>query len=869
MKNKLILTLIFYSLCHLAIAGGVKGTVKGDDGQLLAFATIYVKELGTGTATNADAYYEIKLEPGNYQITFQYVGYESILKEVQVEEGFIQLDVVLETQVMVLKDIEIRAGKEDPAYTIMRKAIAKSKFHTQQLDSYTARVYIKGTGQLKDYPFFMKGTLKEEGIDPDRVFISESVSDIEYIRPNTYNEKVISIYTTGDNNNTNPNVYINGSFYEPEVAKSISPLSPKAFSYYRFEYDGTFRDKGFEISKIKVIPRSRGDNVFEGTIYIVEDYWSIYMLDLRVTKLGINFNIEQTYEAVEDNVWLPVTHKFFVDGKVLGFEFEGNYLATVSNYQVEINPDLNFNIAVVDEKVEKELAEQLEEQVKPGEAEEIQDLLTSGEEVTRKQLRKVVKAYEKMELKQQKETDVVSNRTFKVDSMAYQQDSVFWANIRPVPLTRDEKRGYATTDSLAHVEKMESEGDTIKTAGNKGFHFQDILIGNTYKLADKTHLRIHNPLLRVQYNTVEGFNVDYSLSFTKTFDNKEWLRLKPTAHYAFAREDFAGKFDVQYAFGDYSRRNDLKLSAGRYVRQFNDDVPIHPYVNTFMTLFLERNYMKLYERDYLDLTYKRKLTDKISIRVGAAVAERRELTNNTDYRFFNRKGDGLTQNSPVNIKLIDTSFPTHKALMADITLDYTPFLKYRIYNGKKSVIDDSSPAFQLYFKKGINDLAGSEVDYDLLELGFEYDFNIGIRGLVDVALKAGIFLSNKAMHFMDYKHFLGNQTPFTTTDPVGSFRLLDYYAFSTNNDYFAGSLHYQFRKFVLTRMPLVRLSGVRESFFANYLANDLSSNYTELGYGINYILRVFRIEVVTSFYEGNYQDLGVRLGIAANIEDIF
>ncbi|ELR72636.1 hypothetical protein C900_01015 [Fulvivirga imtechensis AK7] len=870
-KRALALIFIIGFSINYANAGGVRGTVKGDDGQLLAFATIYVKELGTGTTTNADAFYEISLKPGNYQIIFQYVGYESILKEVQVDSDFINLDVVLRTQVMMLRDIEIRAGKEDPAYTIMRKAIAKSKFHTQQVNRYTARVYIKGTGQLKDYPFFMKSTMKKEGIDPDRVFISESVSDIEYIRPNTYNEKVISIYSSGDDNNTNPNAYINGSFYEPEVAKAISPLSPKAFSYYRFVYEGTYRDQGYEISKIRVVPRSRGDNVFDGFINIVEGYWSIYSLDLNVTKLGIKFHIEQVYEPVEPSVWLPVTHKFFIKGKVLGFEFEGNYLATVSDYKVEINPDLDVEITVIDEKVEKELAKELEEQVPDKDKEEIQELLTSGKEVTRKQLRKVIKAYEKMEMKERNEPDVISNRTFKVDSLAHKQDSAFWAQIRPVPLTANEKKGYAITDSLAQVEKAEREGDTLKTAKNKrqGFHLQDVMLGNTYKLADKTHLKIYSPLEKLRYNTVEGFNFDYRLSFTKTFNNKNWLRLGPTARYAFAREKVSGFFDVRYDFGEPERRNILDLDVGRYVDQYNNDEPIHPFINSFMTLFFERNYMKIYEKDFVKLDYTRKLSDKFRIKIGAQLADRRELVNNTDYRFFDISGDHLTPNAPASLTMPDTSFPEHRALTANAVLEFQPFVKYRIYNGRKSVIENSSPVVKFYYNKGINDVLESDVDFDQLELSLRHGFKIGIRGLVDLSLKAGTFLNSDKMYFMDYKHFLGNRTPFATTDPVGSFRLLDYYTFSTNEEYFAGNLHYQFRKFLITQMPLVRLSGVREGFFVNYLANDVSKNYTELGYGINYIFRVFRLEAVTSFYDGKYQDFGVRIGIATNFENIF
>jgi hypothetical protein len=118
---------------------------------------------------------------------------------------------------------------------------------------------------------------------------------------------------------------------------------------------------------------------------------------------------------------------------------------------------------------------------------------------------------------------------------------------------------------------------------------------------------------------------------------------------------------------------------------------------------------------------------------------------------------------------------------------------------------------------------------------------------------------------MDYKHFLGNQTPFSTADPVGSFRLLDYYTFSTADKYFVGNVHYQFRKFLATTIPLVRMTGIRENIFINYLATPTSKNYTEVGYSIDGILRFFRLEAAAAFRDGKYLDYGFRIGISTNI----
>jgi hypothetical protein len=286
MRSALIL--LFVAMTQVSLAGGIRGVIKGEDGVLLAYATIYVKQTSTGVASDTEGRYEVTLAPGTYDIIYQYLGYESVTRKIEVGEEFTVINITLKTHTVVLQNITIKAGDEDPAYTIMRKAIAKAKYHTQQLDSYTARVYIKGRGKLVDYPWLAKKALEKEGITKDRLFIQESVSDIKYTRPNKFEEKVIAIYTTGKGEGyESPNAYVFGSFYEPEIAETISPLAPKSFSYYRFEYLGTFKDRGFDISKIKVTPRSKGDNVVEGTLYIVEDLWSIHSVDFHTTRLGV------------------------------------------------------------------------------------------------------------------------------------------------------------------------------------------------------------------------------------------------------------------------------------------------------------------------------------------------------------------------------------------------------------------------------------------------------------------------------------------------------------------------------------------------------------------------------------------------------
>src|SRR5690606_40590290 len=123
---------------------------------------------GTGAVSNEEGFYEINLPSGSYEIVYQYVGYETQVRTVELSRDSPPINVTIKPQVTLLKPVTVQAGNEDPAYTIMRKAIAKAGYHRNQLDAYSATVYIKGTGKLVDYPWIAKRALEREGVEKDR-----------------------------------------------------------------------------------------------------------------------------------------------------------------------------------------------------------------------------------------------------------------------------------------------------------------------------------------------------------------------------------------------------------------------------------------------------------------------------------------------------------------------------------------------------------------------------------------------------------------------------------------------------------------------------------------------------------------------------
>ncbi|WP_282775938.1 DUF5686 family protein [Phaeodactylibacter xiamenensis] len=854
--------LTFSTAVLFAQSGGLSGKVTGPDGAPLSYASIFVQETGTGTTTNEEGYYEIRLPKGSYQLVFQFLGYKTVAKPVVVGNRMELLNISLQEQPVQLEAVDVMEGAENPAYTIMRRAIAKASYHRQQLDAYSAEVYIKGSGRLKKIPGLLRGTLEKEGLDTATAFTSESVSIVEYERPSTFRERVISVYTNGDDRSTSPTNYINGSFYEPEISGAVSPLSPRAFAYYRFDLEGFFMDRGYGINKIKVTPRSAGDGTFEGYLYIVEDWWSIYSLNLSTLQQGIRFRIEQIYAPIEEKAWLPVSHKFYVEGRFLGFGFEYRYLATVSNYNITLNPDLDGDFTVIDEKLNKELAEQLKESRKEEGGATPEERLIGGEELTRKELRKLMREYERQEQQEQDEPEVVENREYIIDSTAYEKDSVYWATIRPVPLTEIEARSYEKLDSMAKKEKAEEEADSLASNSNSGkFGFLgDILLGSSYKVGEN-QLVSHTALLpRIYFNPVEGFSLHTDIGYAYKKDDRRFSAIL-TPRYAFARQKLTGKAAIGYSYGDHYTGVDV----GRYIHRYNGDRPIGFFFNTYVNLFTDRNFIRLYEKDYLRLSHHQQFRENLSLDLSAEWANRYQLYNQTRQVWIDFDDRTYASNFPVSRELGSTLPEEERAFILRATLTARPWQKYKIYNGEREAIPNSSPTLHLTYRQGLEGIEGSQTDFSYLEMGIKHQMNIGVRGRLDLRAEAGLFLNNDYVGFADYRHFTGNQLTLTTATPAGSYRRLPYYEFSTMDRFAGASAHYQFRKLLATQLLEVRLMGIKENLFANVLTTPASGTYYEFGYSLDNILRFFRVEVVAGFDNGGYRDWGILVGIASGI----
>lgn len=861
MQRLTLLTLLIILPFGL-MAQGIKGTIKDNEGKSMPFASIYVKEIGTGTSSNLEGNYELPLKAGKYQVAYQFMGFTTQIKEVQVTDRYVELNIVLSPQVIQLQTVVVTGKAEDPSYTIMRKAISKAKYHLLQNDSYSAEVYMKGTGQITKVPWILRRTLEKEGIDTSQVFTSESVSEIYFERPNTFSEKVISVRASGqDMDSANPNSYINSSFYLPEVVNAISPLSPRAFSYYKFEYQGSFKERGYEINKIKVTPRSKGDDVFEGFIFIREDFWNIHSLDLSTSLMGFKIRIEQIFAPIQDETWMPVTQQFEFWGSIFGLAGKYSYLASVSNYEVTPNSDLDASVVLIDEKIApapEEIAA-----IKSGDLDiGVNEVFKEDKEVSRKQFKKLMREYEKQELEEEEEPDVVSDYSFKIDSLAAQKDSIYWAKLRPVPLTVKEIQGYKREDSTYVADKAQADADSSIVRNGQRFKPKDVLTGGYYKLGERLRFNFPGLLIKTGYNTVEGLNLNFTGNFQWRGDTTARLRIAPFVRYGFASNKLYGKVETRFGIGGREQRATIRISGGSYVEQFNPGI-VDPFVNTLYSLLREKNYMKLYQKDFARISWARRFRYKFTASAAIEYASRTELFNNTDYSFSDREERMFRPNRPINEETFVGGFVNSGAVKTVVNITAKPWLKFRKYNGRLIPLDNSSPELRLTYRKGLDGLFNSQVNYDHLEFGFKADVKLGVRARIDLDIEAGKFFGNPDLLFADFKHFQGNRLGFSPIDVTGGFRLLDYYRHSTGQEYVSALTHIRFRKLLFTHLPALRLSGLKENLFVNYLHTPTSDNYMEIGYTIDNIFRIFRVEFVQSFQGWNAREFGVRIGVAS------
>lgn len=855
-------------------AQGIKGTITDTHGEPVPFAAVYVLELHKGTTANEEGAFQLSLPAGAHEVRFQNMGYKTIVREFFIDDAYEVINLVMEMQEYMLPAVVVTATGEDPAYYIMRRAIGMSQYYLNQVSEYSCRVYLKGSGVIKQMPSLMRRQLEREGVEEGRYFVTETISNVFFELPDRIRTEVISLRSSGNDNESSPMSFVTISLYR-DIDGIISPLSRSAMQVYRFELAGSFIENGHHINKIRVIPRRAGPDLYSGYVFIREDGWNLHSVDLTVQQNMFTVNIRQQYNPVAEHVWMPVSQNFEMSFALMGFEVDYTYVVSVGDYEVTLNPDIDHAF-YLDRMTERGLAAAF---IRPVESE---GLLPAGDQpAIRERQQPAAMSKRQQEIDELMNAANLSNREMRrlnrlirrearavrdkeslelfafdmeIDDSARVRSHEYWDLNRPVPLTQEELESFS-----------EQETDTLDPAADeeqKSRLWRQLLTGGSHRLGENTTL-MHDGLAGLSsfnYNTVDGMLFGKMINLNNRPAHGRYFRASADIKYAFARSRLMAETSLRYDYQPF-RRAYIEVGGGRTTADFQGDLAIPPFFNSITTLFFKQNFLKLYEKDFLTINHRIDIANGLVFFAGAEYAHRTKLINNS-FRFLtNPYKNTFTPNFPENENLADDQVNDHRAMTAEFSLSYTHRHYYRMRVQRKLMVRSNYPTISIAYKQGIDGFFDSDTRFKHAEASVSQTFDLRLIGRFSYHLAAGRFFNIEKMFFADYKHFHTNPLWIKASGNTNMFYTLPFYSHSTTGDYAEVHLHYNHSRLLIKRLPFLADKLLRERMFVKSLFVDGRKPYVEFGYGLDQVFLLFNIDLVNGFSGGKHQYTGFRIGI--------
>jgi hypothetical protein len=307
------------------------------------FTNISFGDGKTGTISDLNGEFKTSLNNMKNPIVFSCVGYKK--KKTDIISLMEASVIELEPEIIRLGSIDVFPG-ENPALTIMRKAVANKDKHNPDLTTnYSCIIYhklnfaynIPDTLDVKNDPELKK--LKEFS-DLSNLLLIESVSEKKHLRPNKTNERLISGRVSGFKDpalSYLPAQLQPFTFYSKYISlldmEYLNPVSDQGLRFYTFLLTDTLvTAQNDTVFYIKFIPKKgKNFNGLKGALHIYQPDWAIKTVSVEsVSSDNSNIlKIRQNYRLVNDSIWFP-------------FQMESNL--TIKNIKISKQKGVNIPV---------------------------------------------------------------------------------------------------------------------------------------------------------------------------------------------------------------------------------------------------------------------------------------------------------------------------------------------------------------------------------------------------------------------------------------------------------------------------------------------------------------------------------------------
>ena len=773
----------------------INGKVTDSLNNPLSGVSVYVQDSFVGTVTNSEGkFYLGNLPSENGIVVFKSLGFKTIKRPYNLKLTSLDYEVKMKEEFISLEEITLNS-EENPANAIIRAAIERRKENLSKNQRFTANFYSKGVVSTKELPRKILGQdidVSNQDLDSTRsgiLYLSETYSKISKDNEQ-FKESITAVKISGDKQALTFNSAADAefNFYQNSVNLDndlISPIGEMAFSFYRYKLLGTFyTDQGKLINQIEVNRKTDSSPTFQGIIYIVEDDWSFYGLELQLDQkqssitIIDSFSIKQNFNYdPKSDTWVKSDQVIDFSAGIFGFNFIAHFSAVYNDY--DFKP--NFNDRTFGKKI------------------------------------------------------------YEILDGAQEKDSIFQNN-RPIPLTENESSNYIKKDSIAIAHKAPAYIDSLDREANR-FRWRDILGKRIQNSKEDFFYGFSLPPTSFHFNTVQGYNANINFFYNRNWEKKmKSLGIKLYNTFGFSdRENYPGlQLDYLMNRENYSR---FYLSTEIGLVQFDDQQPIRLLMNDINSLFFKENFAKWYQNNKIEASFSTFLSPEFFVSFSAANHIRKSRSNTTDFSFFNKELN-YKSNKPNNSNY---DFQNHNIKKYGFLIKYRPQNQYYQYTNQRFYTQkENYPQLTLEFNQAFGSDV-TLYNYMKLDFTYDQEMSLGIVGTSFLRIKTGTFIQKETPAFMDYNHFHGNEILLGNNTPyLNQFNLLPYYEFSSSDNYFLIHWEHQFQKWGVGNWPLIRLLKSEFVIGFHLLSVNQQKSHIEFNVGLNKLgfrkLKLFRVD---------------------------
>lgn len=663
--------------------------------------------------------------------------------------------------------------------------------------------------------------------------LSQMIHEINYFKP--YRKK-----------NGTPSLFFWPDFYQDFLGtQCISPLNYDGFYYYNYSFLSDTLVDNQVCKQFLIQPKFKTDRLFQGKLTLSQDGW-IVRWEGEVLSDDILYTMDLKNAYFKDK-WIPKQSNILVKGGLLGIEgkfiLNQNIIGPVENWtippQVFSTPTnkkerLNISEITFDEVFISQLIRNLHLGL-----------------IRKWKLRPTA---DKISI-----DSVVNNY---LDMMPEKSELI------------DDIRESTVETSVASFDALrKSPFNLSQLIFSKSFFF-----GQRKKEFYPFEIYYKSPVFDSNFNTAEGFVVNSAVVLRRRWAPYKFLELESLGRRSFGLNRNTGYLKLRYKTDSF----DIQLANGDYISQFNPENTISPEMNSLATLLLKNNQMKIFRKEFWSLALINRFSSRFYLKALIESSRQSQMDNITGYYWVNYMNRTFNSNNPTNVENRKEGFDTHNSFVTQVQLAFRPFLSYS-YNNNLRVFDwGSSPLIIFKYRAGWPDVIKSNINFQLTELSYIQNISLSPWVKTGFILNAGIFIGNKPIYFQDFKHFNGGLNLVQTGDMLATHRLVGYYqnltsganqrlnvnhySYSTAGNYVEALSQFQFTNLWLKPLLGFKKAYVKELLIANaYYINNQNLFYNEIGYGLDGVMKVLRLEAIANFNNGQFNYVGLRININSRI----